>query len=379
MADVAFIDNLKLRASYGVTGNADLNGNFLWAGLYGFTGREYDGNPGASPSSIGNPALTWESQENFNVGLDFNMFGNRVSGSAEYFVRKSTDLILDRPLSGTTGFTEFTTNFGDLENNGLEISINADIISTRDFTLSAGINHTILRNEITKLEEPIVVGTKRREEGRDFQEYFLYGWAGVDPANGDPLWYTDSTKSETTNNINDAVRFYDGKSATPDFFGGFNINGRYKSFSFGLQFNYQFGNYVYDAPGWVIHGDGRFTPRSTSTWAFENRWTTPGQEALFPRHAWGNTSGSNTRNSTRYLYEGDFIRLRTFRVGYDLPNSLISRANLRSVQFSVLLNNFWTWVKDDNLHFDPEQTISGVYNTVTPINKTVTLTLNVGL
>ncbi len=379
MADVAFIDNLKLRASYGVTGNADLNGNFLWAGLYGFTGREYDGNPGASPSSIGNPALTWESQENFNIGLDFNMFGNRVSGSAEYFVRKSTDLILDRPLSGTTGFTEFTTNFGDLENSGLEISINADIISTRDFTLSAGINHTILRNEITKLEEPIVVGTKRREEGRDFQEYFLYGWAGVDPANGDPLWYTDSTKSETTNNINDAVRFYDGKSATPDFFGGFNINGRYKSFSFGLQFNYQFGNYVYDAPGWVIHGDGRFTPRSTSTWAFENRWTTPGQEALFPRHAWGNTSGSNTRNSTRYLYEGDFIRLRTFRVGYDLPNSLISRANLRSVQFSVLLNNFWTWVKDDNLHFDPEQTISGVYNTVTPINKTVTLTLNVGL
>ncbi len=383
MQGVSFVDNLKLRASYGVTGNAGIpnsgneDGNFRWAALWGFT-PDYDGNPGAQPLTVGNVDLTWESQENLNVGLDFYGMNNRVNASIEYFKRTSSDLLLNKPLSGTTGFTSIFSNVGDMENRGLEIGISADVISNNDFLLTLGWNQTWITNEITSLDEPIVSGTKRREEGRDFQEYFLYGWAGVDPANGDPLFYTDSTKSETTNDINNAVRFYDGKSATPDFFGSFNISARYKAFSLSTQFNYQFGNYVYDSPGWVIHGDGRFTPRSTSTWAFENRWTTPGQEALFPRHSWGNSTGSNTRNSSRYLFQGDYIRLRTVRLAYDLPTSLISKANLSSVQISTTFNNFWTWTKDDNLHFDPEQTINGVYNTVTPISKTVTFALNIG-
>lgn len=386
MQGISFINNLKLRTSYGVTGNAAIpdnattgeDGNFRWAALWGFA-PDYDGNPGAQPLTVGNPALTWESQENFNVGLDFVGVNNRVNATIEYFKRTSSDLLLNRPISSTTGFTNVFSNVGDMQNNGLEIGISADVVSTADLLVTVGWNQTWLKNEITRLDEAIVDGTKRREEGRDFQEYFLYGWAGVDPANGDPLFFTDSTKSETTNDINNAVRFYDGKTATPDYYGSFNISARYKAFSLSTQLNYQFGSHVYDGPGWVIHGDGRFTPRSTSTYAFENRWTTPGQEATFPRHEWGNRSGGNTQTSSRYLFNGDFIRLRTVRLSYDLPTSLVSKANLSSVQFSTTFNNFWTWTKDDNLHFDPEQTISGVYNTVTPISKTVTLSLNIGL
>ncbi len=377
MDGVSFINNLKLRASIGVTGNAGI-GNFDWAGLYGFT-PDYDGSPGAAPTQVANPLLTWESQENFNVGLDFAVLNNKISGTVEYFVRTSSDLILDRPISYTTGFRNVSQNVGDMQNSGIELSLNADILDKGDFSLNVGGNITFLKNEITDLPEPFVDGTKRREQGRDFQEYFLFGWAGVNPDNGAPLWYTDETKTETTSSINDAARFYDGKSATPDFFGGFNINMAYKGFSLNTQINYQIGNYVYDGPGWVIHGDGRFTPRSTSKWAFENRWQQPGDQALFPQFAWGNRSASNTRNSSRYLFKGDFIRLRTVNFAYDFPATITEKLKMRSLRVYTSLNNYFTWTADDNLHFDPEQTISGFYDTKTPIPKTISFGVNIGL
>lgn len=377
MSGLSFVDLLKLRISYGTTGNAGFD-NFGWAGLYGFN-NEYDGRPGAIPSQVANQALTWESQENFNIGLDFALLKGKLSGSAEFFNRVSSDLLLDRPLSLTTGFRTINENVGDMKNTGVELSLNANIIDKPDFKLSAGGNITFITNEITLLPDAILDGTKRREQGRDFQEFYLYGWAGVDPANGDPLWYTDSTKTETTNNINNAERFYDGKSATPDFFGGFNLNVSYKGFYLTTLFNFQIGNYVYDAPGWVIHGDGRFTPRSTSTWAFENRWTTPGQEALFPQHRWGGNQSSNTQNSSRYLYDGSFIRLKNINLGYDFPANITDKLGLRSLRVYSSVSNLWTWVADENLHFDPEQTINGVFNTVTPISRTVSFGVNFGL
>ncbi|MGB3467254.1 MAG: SusC/RagA family TonB-linked outer membrane protein, partial [Cyclobacteriaceae bacterium] len=377
MKNFNFVDFLKVRMSYGVTGNAAI-GNFDWAGLYGFN-VEYDGRPGAIPSQVANRFLTWESQGNYNIGADGRFFNNRISGSLEFFRRVSSDLILSRPLSLTSGFRTVNENVGDMRNQGIEMSISGDVISTPDMKLTVGGNITLIRNELTRLPDPILTGTKRREVGRDYQDYYLYGWAGVDASNGDPLWYTDSTQTETTNNINNAVRYYTGESATPDFFGGFNLNFSYKGFYINTLFNFQFGNYVYDAPGWVIHGDGRFTPRSTSTWAFENRWTTPGEDALFPQHRWGGNQASNTQNSSRYLFDGSFIRLKNLNMGYDFPLSVTDQIGIRSLRVYMNLSNFWTWTRDENLHFDPEQTTSGVYNSVTPISKTVSFGVNIGL
>lgn len=379
---VDFINLLKIRASYGITGNAGI-GNFDWAGLWGFT-PVYDGNGGAAPSQVANPNLTWESQGNTNIGLDLEMFNSRFRTNVDYFIRNSTELLLDRPLSMTTGFRTVQQNFGDMQNSGFEIALSGDVVSTDDFLLTLGANITFLKNELTKLPEAYIDGTKRREEGRDYQEYFLYGWAGVDPANGDPLWYTDSSRSETTNNVNEADRFYDGKSATPSAFGGFNLSANWKGLTLSAMFNYQFGNYVYDAPGWVLHGDGRFTPRSTSQYAFENRWTQEKADAgqtdfLFPQHRWGGNQSSNQRNSDRYLYDGDFIRLKRVNLSYNFPESITSRISMRSLQVYVSLDNYWTWTKDSELPFDPEQAISGVYNTTTPISKTVNFGINIGL
>ncbi len=378
MQGISAINFLKLRASYGVVGNANGFGNFAWAGLYAFN-VEYDGVGGALWNQTRNENLTWESAENTNIGLDLTAFNNRLNFSFEYFTRESTDLILDRPLSGTTGFRDITENVGDMKNSGTEWNLSGTVVQSGDLKVDLSANITFLKNEITKLPSSILDGTKRREEGRDFQEYYLFGWAGVDDTNGDPLWYTNSTESATTNDITQAERYYQGKSATPDFYGSFSLNATYKGVTLSTQFNYQFGSYVYDGPGWVIHGDGRFTPRSTSTYAHNNRWTQPGQNATFPQQRWGGNQSSNTQNSSRYLFDGDFIRMRTVNVSYNLPTTLIDPTGLRAVQVYVRLNNFWTWVADDNLHFDPEQTINGFYNTVTPISKTVSLGLNIGL
>ena len=295
------------------------------------------------------------------------------------FSRTSSELLLERPLSYTTGFRDVEQNVGDMTNDGIETLIRVEILRTEMLDFSVNFNITKLVNEITLLPEAFVDGTKRREEGRDYQEYYLYGWAGVDPANGDPLWYTDSSKSETTNKIGDAERFYDGKSATPDSYGSFGLFARVGPLTFSAQANYQFGNYIYDNPGWVIHGDGRFTPRSTTTYAFENRWTPDNTDALFPQHRWGGNQSSNTRSSDRYLFEGDFMRLKNVKIAYNVPRSFTSAMRVRSVEVYLNLNNYWTWVADETLHFDPEQVISGVFNTVTPISKTASFGINIGL
>ena len=379
---VPVIDFLKLRGSFGTTGNAGI-GNFDWAGLWGFT-RDYDGNPGAAPSQVSNNLLTWESQENFNIGIDATFLNNKITLNAEYFERMSSDLLLDRPLSLTTGFTSVAQNIGDMKNSGIEIDLGIDIIQTSEAFLGVNFNTTTLKNEITYLPEPIVVSTKKREQGRDFQEYFLFPWAGVDPANGDPLWYlvnADGTinYNSTTNRVGETERVYmEGKSATPDFYGGFNLNASYKSFSLGMTFNYSFGNYLYFNPGWVIHGDGRFTPRSTTTYAFNNRWTTPGQVAEFPKHRWGGNQSSNQRPNSRYLYEGDYVRLKSLNLSYDVPTDLFGNIGINQFKVYLDMNNIWTWTKADNLPFDPDQAIDGIYNTMTPLSKTTSLGVTIG-
>ncbi|MDN5200068.1 TonB-dependent receptor [Fulvivirgaceae bacterium BMA10] len=376
LSNVSFISDLRLRTSYGVTGNAAL-GNFPSVGLYAF-GADYDGVPGSRPSQIGNPELTWETQENFNVGLDFGLFGGKVSGILEYFNRVSSDLLLDVPISSTTGFTGLLQNFGEMKNSGWEITLNADVINKGDFVWNTGFNITFLKNEVTKLNEEFIDGSKLRRQGEDFQSFYMWEWAGVNPDDGAPLWYTDSTRTETTSNISEAERFLIGKSATPDFFGGFNNTLSYKGLSLSFQFNYSIGNYVYDATAWVIQGDGRFTPRSQSTLVLD-RWQQPGDITNVPRFSWGNRSSSNQRNSTRYLYDASHIRLRNITLSYNLPSTLTDKLNLRSLRVYSTATNLWTWTRDGDLYLDPEQQINGVANGVVPNVKTIAFGIDIGL
>tara|TARA_R110002073_G_scaffold40547_5_gene114964 strand:- start:68281 stop:71622 length:3342 start_codon:yes stop_codon:yes gene_type:complete len=376
LENASFLDLLKVRSSWGITGNAAI-GNFPSQGLYVF-GQDYDGNPGGSPNQIGNPDLTWETQQNFNIGLDFGIF-SKVNGTVEYFKRISSDLILNVPISRTTGFTSLTQNFGEMTNSGVEISLNADIIDTEDFTWNVGFNTTFLKNEITKLTEDFNSGAYRRQEGQDFQSFYLFSWAGVNPDTGAPQWYTDASKTTITSDLSDAERFLDGKSATPEFFGGFNTSITYKDFSLSANFIYSYGNYIFDARARGSLADGRLTPRSTATFIYDNRWVPGKTDALAPKFIWGGSPGSGEANNSRWLYDGSYIRLRDLTVNYNFPEKITSALKLNSVNLFVRGTNLLTFVKEDILYIDPEQAINGSYTGQTPALKTISIGLNVQL
>ncbi|MHB1168505.1 MAG: SusC/RagA family TonB-linked outer membrane protein [Longimicrobiales bacterium] len=376
MQDIDLIDFLKLRTSYGQVGNAGI-GNFEWQGLYGF-GSAYDGQPGAAPTQVANTALTWESQGSFNVGMDWAILDNRLSGTLEYYRKSSSDLLLNVPTSMTTGFSSTLKNFGDMENSGVEFSIEAEVLRGSDYGFAANFNITTQNNEITRLQEDFVDGTKIRQVGSDYQTYYLLLWAGVDPATGGPLYYTDPSRTETTSSLAEAERFADGRSATPDYLGSFGFDAHWKRFSLNAVATYMFGHYLYAGAERFFHGDGVYLPRSTSQFAWENRWRQPGDNALFPQQIWGGNSGSQPSNSDRYLYDGDYIRLKDVTLGYEVPQEWASKIRASSLSARITLTNYLTWVADEHLFFDPEQIVSGVYNTGTPNAKTVSLGLTVG-
>jgi TonB-linked SusC/RagA family outer membrane protein len=376
LGDMPVFDYLKLRGSYGQVGNAEI-GNYAWQGLYGFA-RDYDGLPGSSPSGVANPVLTWESQNALNIGFDYAILDSRVTGTIEYYQKESTDLLLNVPTSLTTGFRSTLQNFGDMKNTGLEFSVNAAVVRAQDYDFSVNFGLTTQSNEITKLEEPILDGTKRREQGRDYQEYYLYGWAGVDPDNGDPLYWTDETKTTTTNQLSQADRFYDDKTATPKYLGSFGFQARYKSLSLSTLATYMFGHHLFESAARFYEGDGRYLPRSTSKFAYENAWRQPGDNSLYPRFSWGGVNSSQPSNSSRWLFEGDYIRFKDVTLGYEFPESVANMVRLSSLRAQLNITNAWTWVADENLHFDPEQIVSGVYNTGTPNSRLFSFGLTMG-
>jgi TonB-linked SusC/RagA family outer membrane protein len=374
--DIDAIQSLKIRASTGQTGNAGI-GNYEAIPTFGYSGFEYDGQPGGGLNNIGNVDLTWEKNATTNVGVDFSLF-NMLSGTVEWFTRESTNLLLDVPISLTTGFSNLTQNFGSMQNRGWEFTLNVDVLQKEDMTLSLGGNITFLRNQITQLNEEFIAGTKIRREGSDFQTYYLIEWAGVDSDNGDPLWYTDSTMTATTNTAADALRGDVGITATPSSYGGFNANFTWKGLFISTQFTFSTDNYLYDATGWVLQGDGRFTPRSQTNLVF-NRWQNSGDVTQVPRFQWGNTSSSNLRNTTRWIYDGTHIRLRNVTIGYNLPREIVARAGMSSARVYFRGINLWTWTRDPDLYMDPEAAFSGVVNSPVPNMATASFGVDIGL
>ena len=207
----------------------------------------------------------------------------------------------------------------------------------------------------------------------------MYKWAGVNPDDGAPLWYTDEAETQTTSDVSEAELFViEDKTATPSLFGGFNLNLGFKGLTLDAHFIYSFDNYIYDATAWVIQGDGRFTPRSQTNLVLD-RWQQPGDITNVPRFAWGNTSGSNLRPSTRYLWDGSHIRLRNLTLAYNLPQDVISSIGLRSLRVYARGVNIWTWTRDKDLYFDPETTFSGVVNSPVPNLRTISFGIDIGI
>ncbi|OQP47037.1 hypothetical protein A4H97_05840 [Niastella yeongjuensis] len=373
---IDFISQLKLRASYGVNGNAGI-GNYDWFKLYGY-GYNYNQGPGSAPSNVGDSNLTWELNKPFNVGIDVGVLQNRISLSVDYYTRKSEDLLLDMPLSLTTGFNKVTRNVGSMENKGIEIALHGIPVRTKDFQWDVDFNYARNKNKILSLpdgQDIITASVYMLRQGSSIQSFYMREYAGVDPANGDPLWYTDGTHQTTTNNYAAATRSIVGNSL-PKYFGSFTNTFRYKQFTLDAQLYYSMGNYVQDLWGSYYVGAGN-APSFNKVNRVLNRWTKPGDATDIPKYIYnGNKQFQSV--STFYLNKADFIRLRNIQLGYSLPASLASKAKLGSALLYVRGTNLFTWVKDDNLPFDPEQGSSSQANLNVFIPKTITVGLSLG-
>ncbi|HEX5653480.1 MAG TPA: TonB-dependent receptor [Chitinophagaceae bacterium] len=372
---IKFINALKLRASYGVNGNAEI-GNYTWKGTYIFNAN-YNQQPGSAPNQVENPDLTWEINKPFNVGIDAVVWDGRVTLNADYYIRNTENLILNDPLSRTSGFNSVSANVGSMENKGWEFQVNIIPVRTKNFTWDLSFNIALNKNKITSLRNNAdILGLPFiRRVGEDFQSIYTRLWAGVDPANGNPLWFVDDTKSQTTNNVTTVQRAIIG-SASPKGFGSFSTALNYKGFTLDAQFNYQYGNIVYDNWGFIGWSDG-FNPQLNKIRKQLGRWQNPGDIADIPKYVYGGAMVSNAESS-RWYYKGDFIRLRDLTISYQLPKNVTDAVSMDNVRFYVRGTNLWTKAFDKEITFDPEQPINGVNDLQILIQRTISIGLSLG-
>lgn len=366
--------DLRLRATYGVTGNADFD-NFVATALYNYA-TSYNGEPGNAPSTIGNRNLTWERNKSMNIGVDLGFFDNRLTAVIDVYRRKTDGLLMNTPVSSTSGFLTQPANIGSLENKGIEALINSkNIESPSGFTWTTELNLSTNRNKILSLYEGQDVSastTQLHRVGEAVQSWYLNEWAGVDPENGDPLWYTADGK--TTNNINLAQRKIVGNSQ-PKFMGNLTNTLSYKGLSLSVSFYGITGNKILNRTRILGDADGAYFGLGYDKLAAQNYWRKPGDIAERPKPIPGGNNGANNAQSTRYLEDGSFLRLRNINLSYTLPKNWTAAAKLGDVKFYAQAANIATWTKYTG--WDPEQDISAMEFFRYPPAKSITFGVNV--
>jgi len=350
MSDIRFLSFLKLRASYGLTGNANI-GNFPSRGLYSGTG--YAGLSGLQPSQTPNPDLKWERTAQYNFGLDFELIGDRVSGEIDYYIKKTDDLLLNVNVPATTGFTSQLRNVGELENKGFEFVLNTHNL-VGEFQWTSSFNIALNRNKIINLDGQIIEGgfLARAVEGEPIAVMWGKEYAGVDPDNGDALYHLHSEDGKdydagTTNSYQDANNVVIG-DPNPDFIGGLSNRFNYKNFDLNVLFQFVYGNDIYNGGGRYQSANGDFFDNQTRNQL--DRWQEPGDITDVPEARLFGANGSNP--SSRYISDGSYLRLKNVVLGYTLPQSALDRMGLRRVRLYMSGLNLLTFTNYEG--WDPE-------------------------
>jgi TonB-linked SusC/RagA family outer membrane protein len=395
LKEVKPISFLKLRASYGTTGNAEI-GDYPSLGLYAIdASASYGGLPGARPDQKGNPDLTWEKQKTANIGFDIG-FWNRIDLTVDLYDKRSNALLFKVPLPSTDGYGYIFQNVGALKNRGLEFNLTTKNF-TGEFKWETNLNMAFNRNTILGLTEGKDAitpgGSQPKAVGHDIYDYKMPIWAGVDPNNGDPLWEKVITDADgvshiaVTNTYSQATRQYTGTSASPKFTGGFTNTFSYKGVSLSAFFNFVYGNEVYNNSRAYFDNDGLYESYNAmvlkSGWS---RWEKVGDVATHPKPVLGGNHDSN-QQSSRYLEDGSYIRLRNITLGYQIPTSWLSKIKISSARIFVSGDNLWTGTKFSGI--DPEvvlapddndpNVIPGSSSFRYPISKKILFGVNISL
>lgn len=377
LQNASFISTLKLRSSYGTNGNQGID-NYASTGRYG-SGYDYADHAGYAFTQYENPLLTWEQNQPFDVGVDFGLFGERLTGSIDYYERNTTRLLLDMPIPTTSGLDDYTVNYGSMKNSGWEVTLSSrNIVSkqTNGLNWNTDFNISTLKNEITKLPQTIITDHYIREVGGNYYTWYLPAYAGVDPQTGEKLWYSSLDKSQTTTDYNDAVRIKDG-SSMPKFYGGLTNTFTFNNFNLSFLLFYNWGNKLYDIRGTVANSDGAdgFSPTAKlSRYTYENRWQKPGDKTDVPKIVF---DGPSPHLSSRWLTGGSYVRLRDISFSYSIPKNVLNTIKIQSASVYLRANNLFTYIKDRRTVFDPEQDIDGQLAMQTPLNKTIILGIDI--
>ena len=369
------INSLKLRASYGSTGN-DQIGNFDALGLYG-GGGIYNGGSGIAYSQLANPNLKWERNITTNLGLDFGLFGNRVTGSLEVYEKETKDLLISQPIQISTGFSSITSNVGRLSNRGIELTLGGDIIKAKQpggFNWNASLTFAYNQNKVKELYGglQILPGDNSVQVGQPLGVLFTQQFAGVNPATGRPMWY--DSLGNLTYQVLAKDRKIIGPQNTPLYQGGLRNSLTFKNFTFDFFFQYEYGRYTSDGQAnFLIENIARINVLKQ---AYDNRWTTPGQITFFPRYNVNGTEAkaSGSQSGTRTFFKADYVRLKNVAVYYDLSPSLVKKAGLSSFRFYVQGTNLWT--ASDWFSYDIE--FVGTATGIVPQTKNYTVGVQVG-
>ncbi|MCJ8165685.1 TonB-dependent receptor [Pontibacter sp. E15-1] len=358
------VNLLKLRSSYGVTGNANI-GDFAALDLYQFN-VQYADQPGGFPRRLVNRDLTWEKAHTFDVGIELGLY-NRVSLTLDFYNRTNKAILQDVPLSSATGFYWQTQNIGSVRNQGLDIELSTKNIEGV-FAWETDFNISFNRNKVLELYggQPIDQGSQRIEEGRPIGSWFMRDWQGVDPATGDPLWllkqYDDSgnfVQDTVTNSYNKATRVYTG-TTTPKFAGGIRNTVVYKDFTLSAFMNFVYGNKVYNYNRELFDADGAYpTYNSMVLQDGWSRWEKEGDVATHPKAVLNGNRASN-KTSSRYLEDGSYLRLRNITLSYSLPEAVAGRLRSEGIRVFVSGDNLWTWT--DFSGIDPEVDLTSGYS-----------------
>lgn len=394
-----WVDELKLKASYGENGN-DAIGGYQYTTYYNITNSNDE--VSLVPSSLGNREISWEKNAKFNVGFDFSLFGGRLTGSVEYYANKTKDMLTWFPLPASYGYSGYYDNVGNMLNNGVEIDLHGDIIRTKDLTWSAYVNLTSNHNEITSLPDEKKTsqcdgvdgyqsGSFFYGEGISRYTYHTKRYAGVDPETGVALYYKNVYKKDETTgeNAKDANGHYIvekvektvsyGEASDylcgdmlPDVYGGFGTSVTWKGFDLSVDFQYQLGGQVYDGTyaslmtldaGHGLHVD------------MLGSWSTENTSSNIPRMQYGDSY--TAASSDRFLTSASYLSLSNVTIGYTLPKSITSKIGIKSLRIYGVADNVWLWSKRQGL--DPRLSISGggnntYYKPIRTISGGITLT-----
>ena len=368
-----YVDNLKVRVSYGETGNSQI-GDYAARGLYSIA-DSYNGQPSIRPDQLANRRLTWEEKRSVNLGVDYSLWGSRLTGSINLYRENSDNLLLDRPLPVSSGYGNITENIGRVRNQGVEFEVQTVNVQTEDFRWSTNFNMSIRQNEVKELTpgtEELASDFTPIAVGRSLQAYKVPLWAGVNPADGRPLYY-DANNNLTYNPDAADEQFFDGAEA--DVVGGFGTRVSYKGLSLNAFFDYSYGKHVYQntlssytaAFGENVWGELR------------NRWREPGDVAPYPRSTpFGSFDSAQDPGglSNYWLFRVNYIRLKNVTLSYNLPGSLADQVGLRGARIYVTGLNLVDWQSVPGIEPEASGTLEeGDYPTEQQLNVGVELDL----